>query len=440
MKQGLPPTQQRALVHAAQLRAKGKLADAEATLRKLLKSDARFQRAVHLLGLVRFERGDAVEAKKLLEKAVSLEANDVDAWRNLGNICQDSGAPERAIACFRCVLDLQPGDIAARGNLALLIQEAGNLTEAAAELRTLLKFAPGEETALRMLSRVLRSLRQYEEEVNVIRELLRRFPHDANLKTELSRSYFLWFDSVDREAEKAKVVLAEWYAFDPQDPICLHMRASFAVGDEPLRATDRYVERHFDEFAQSFDEVLTNLQYSGPTLMKQALEAAEPNPRGVHATVDLGCGTGLGGALIKPWASSLVGVDLSQKMLDLAKKRGVYNELVHEELTAFVLARPGAFDLAICMETLLYFGDWDVLFAAVARSLRPGGRFIFTAELLEDGDKEYALLTSGRYAHRQSYVCDALKKAGFVVERNEIVELRKHYGEIVKGVIATGRV
>ncbi len=439
MKQHMPPAQQRALAHAVQLRAKGKHADAEATLRKLIKADGRFQLAVHLLGLVRFEQGDAVEAKKLLEKAVSLDANDIDAWRNLGNVCQEGGAPDRAAACFRRVLELHPADIAARGNLAVLLDAAGNLTEAAAELRTLLKFVPGEEGALRLLARVLRSLRQHEEEVTVLRELFRRFPQDANQRDFVSRSYFLWFDSVDRETEKAKKVLDEWYAFDPQDPICLHMRASFAMADVPLRADDRYVERHFDEFAPSFDEVLANLEYSGPVHVKQALEAAEPDPRAVHAAVDLGCGTGLVGPLVKPWVRSLVGVDLSQQMLDLAKKRGVYDELVREEVTAFVQARPTAFELVLCTETLLYFGDLDVLFAAVARCLRPGGRFISTAELLQDGDKAYALLRSGRFAHRRSYINESLEKAGFVVERNEIIELRKHYGNMVNGVIATGR-
>lgn len=434
------PQAQRAIVQAARLRAQGKLADAESGLRKLLRTEPRSQPALHLLGLLRFERGDAAEAMKLLERATTLVPNDVDAWRNWGNVSQDSGSIGQAEICFRRVLEHQPGDIAARGNLALLLETAGKLKEAASELRTLLKFAPAEHDAKRILVRVLRSLRQHQEEVTLLRDLVLRFPQEKELATFLSRSYFLLFDSVDRDVERAKQVLAEWHAFDPHDPVCLHMLAAHAAKQAPARASDQYVERHFDEFAPSFDEVLKSLDYRGPALVREALEASAPEPQGAFNAVDLGCGTGLVGPLVKPWVRSLVGVDLSQGMLDQAKTRGVYDELRHEEITSFVNRHVGAFDLALCTETLLYFGQLTDLVAGVARALRPGGRFIATIELLDGDASDFVLHTAGRYAHSAKYMTESLVKAGFTVERSAVACVREQYGQVVTGLVVTGKI
>jgi predicted TPR repeat methyltransferase len=429
-----------ALVKAVELRAKGKLAEAESTLRQLLRADAKMQPALHLLGLIRHERGDDVDAQKLIERAVSLAPGDIDAWRNLGNICQDSGAVDRARACFRTVLQLQPNDIAARGNLVLLLEAAGQFDEAIGETRQLLHFAPNENSAMRILARLLRQTRRHEEEVVVVRELVRRFPGDDDLKKSLSRSYFLWFDSVDRDPVKAQEVLAEWNVFDPDDPIARHMLAAYRQKDAPVRAENAYVERHFDEFAATFDKVLSNLGYRTPELMHEALKLCDPEPHAIYAAADLGCGTGRVGVLVRPWARSLVGVDLSQKMLDQAKTHGIYDELVHQEITAFVDGHPGAFDLILCADTLPYFGDLSPLFAGISRALRSGGRFFCTVELLDGDAADFLLHSAGRYAHSAKYVTESLTKAGFDVERAAIEGMREQYGVTVNGLVLTARI
>lgn len=43
--------------------------------------------------------------------------------------------------------------------------------------------------------------------------------------------------------------------------------------------------------------------------------------------LDLGCGTGLIGSWFKDYARTLVGVDVSPTMLDMATKKGCYQEL-----------------------------------------------------------------------------------------------------------------
>ncbi len=423
-----------------ELQQQGQLDAAEALLREALAREPRLPGAAHALGLLRYHQGDLTEAQQLLGRAVEVEPASVDAWRNLGNLCGESGALARAEECFRRVLQLRPGDIPARGNLAMLLEQSGRAEEALRELRELVRIAPGEIGARNLLARLLRQHEQHEEEVTVARELHRLRPGDASRRA-LSRSYFLWFDSVDRDREKARQVLAEWAAFDPDDPVARHMLAAYSGNDPPPRASDGYVERHFDEFAATFDDVLGNLQYRGPELMEEALRLADPTPLARHAVADLGCGTGRCGPLVRPWARTLVGVDLSQKMLDGARKRGGYDRLVHQELTAFLQGQPGALDLVVCADTLNYFGDLGPLFAALARALSPGGRFIATVELLEaeqDGGT-FELRVSGRYGHAEGYLAGELARVGLTVEHRAVADLRMEHGRFARALVVTAR-
>lgn len=439
MKQKTSHGAQQALAKAFELRQRGDLEGAEKTLRQLLRADPRVSPAFHLLGLVRFQRGDLKEAQELVERAVKLAPNDVDAWRNLGNICVDRGSPERAEECFRVVLRLHPQDVAARGQMALILEESGRVEEAIGELRILLRMAPNELDAMRILARLLRQTKQHGEEVIVARELMRRCPHDPALKPALARSYFLWFDSVDRDKDKALSVLKEWLTFDPSDPIAQHMMAALSGDNAPPRASDQYVERHFDEFAATFDDVLDSLGYCGPKLIEDAIRAVDPEPRGAYVVADLGCGTGKSVPIVRPWARTLIGVDLSSKMLELAQRRGGYDELVHAELSVFLAGRTAALDLAICADTLIYFGELTQLFKKIAGALRPGGRFFATAELLESESTPYRLFEGGRYTHSRGYLTKTLEEAGLVVEQIASGRLRVEYGNPVNALVMTAR-
>ncbi len=257
-------------------------------------------------------------------------------------------------------------------------------------------------------------------------------------------------------------MLAEWAAFDPTDPVARHMLSAHTGEAAPPRASDGYVERHFDEFAATFDDVLGSLQYRGPELVEQALRRVDPTPKAQHRTADLGCGTGRCGPLVRPWARTLEGVDLSQKMLDQARKLGAYDRLVHEEVTAYLQHRAGALDLVVCADTLPYIGDVGPLFAALARALAPGGRFLATVELLESdgapspGDdggsarrsaelcpqtpgRTFELLVAGRYAHDEGYVTGALQGVGLTVEHCAPADLRLEHGRFARALVVTAR-
>ena len=173
-------------------------------------------------------------------------------------------------------------------------------------------------------------------------------------------------------------------------------------GDPSLpRSPDDYLIEYFDAFADGFDQQLVNqLGYDIP----QKLCTLISNHISVHQRVDvldIGCGTGLCGPLLKPLSRSLTGVDLSPKMLQRAALRKVYDRLVQQEVTSFLSDSPASADLIIATDVLIYFGDLDPLFHAIARALRPGGLFAFS---IENTGCNHALLPSGRFAHATQYV------------------------------------
>ena len=151
---------------------------------------------------------------------------------------------------------------------------------------------------------------------------------------------------------------------------------------------------------------------------------------------DLGCGTGLCAPHLRPWARRLVGVDLSAGMLAQAQRRKLYDELLQTELTAFLRAHPGRFDVLVCADTFIYIGPLHDVAAAAASALRPGACLAFSTESLPD-DAPYPLQlrASGRYAHRADHVHAACAMAGLQLAPLQPLVLRLEAGQAVAGCL-----
>jgi predicted TPR repeat methyltransferase len=155
---------------------------------------------------------------------------------------------------------------------------------------------------------------------------------------------------------------------------------------------------------------------------------------------DIGCGTGLCGPLLRPWAGRLVGCDLSGAMLERASERGAYDELHKAELTAFLRERPDEFDLVVSADTLNYFGELREVAHAVHGALRAGGIVVFTLEALPAGaDGPYQLQDNGRYAHDGAQARRVFEAAGLQVEALVEAVLREEQQVPVQGWLIVAR-
>jgi len=230
-----------------------------------------------------------------------------------------------------------------------------------------------------------------------------------------------------------------WYkrylSYEPNEPEALHMLAALGEGRAPLRASDDYVKAHFDRFAEDFDkQLLEELDYKAPDILVNTLQTQVGSPTGLLSILDAGCGTGLCGPKLKPYAARLDGVDISREMLSFSRKLEVYDNLFEEELTRHFETTEAQYDVVIAADTLCYFGDLALLFKLVGRILREKGIFLFSVEADEIG-ADFSLTQSGRYTHARNYITTVANSVNLrnISVRSET--LRTEYGEAVIGDI-----
>jgi predicted TPR repeat methyltransferase len=197
----------------------------------------------------------------------------------------------------------------------------------------------------------------------------------------------------------------------------------------------------FERYAASFDSHLDRLGYRAPQLLTAAVARIIGATRGALDILDAGCGTGLCGPLLRPFARRLEGVDLAEAMLAKARERDVYDALAAGELTAFIAARKDAYDLILSADTLVYFGDLGAVTEAAAGALRDDGIIAFSLERLADegAGPGYRLQEHGRYSHAESYVRRVLAAAGFTPIAIEPATPRNEGGSPVAGLLVVAR-
>jgi len=433
-KQGKPPLAKAGLAFAVQAMRTGQGALAESTCRSLLVMNRKDADALLLLGTLLGRRGASAEAAEVLEEAVAAAPRSTRILVGTGVQLMES-APERAETLLRQAIEIAPRTVAARGYLATLLDKSGRFEEADEQLRRLLADAPEDISALYLHGSVLRSRKAYHDEVPVLQKLTKLVPQDATLRPILERAFFLWAKSVQSSPEEELQVVEAWLRFDPFEVRAVQRRAELTGQPVPERASPEYLRAHFDEFAPSFDDALTGLGYRGPELVVELLRELAPAATGALDVVDVGCGTGRIAPLIAPWKRRLVGLDLAPKMLTIARSRGIYDDLHEVDVVEFLEQHGAEYDIATCVDTLIYFGSIDAPLRAAFNALRPGGFILGTTEVLEDGRGNFHLHDGARYSHSKGYLRHALEQAGFRLHTAKDVTLRTE-GEVpVRGEV-----
>src|SRR4029079_16646340 len=151
--------------------------------------------------------------------------------------------------------------------------------------------------------------------------------------------------------------------------------------------------------------------YRAPELVPGAGRPADGDEFRLGSVLDVGCGTGLGGAAFRPYCDWLVGIDMSRVMVEQARAKWLYDRLEVAALMAFLAAETGAqHHLALAADVFVYCSDLAPIAAAVARVPAPGGLFAFTVETHDEpGVKLQGTL---RYAHGAAHVRAAIEAAG----------------------------
>jgi predicted TPR repeat methyltransferase len=403
--------------------------------RRILEVAPDYADALHFSGVLAHQEGRSEEAVALIQRSLELEPDRADWHSNLAIVLRDRLDLDGASAACRRAIALDPNHPNAHNNLGVILRAQGHLVEAEASYREAVRVNPDNSDAYTNLGILLNAQKRTHEAVVCFCKVITFRPKHPEARRLLALAHCTL-----GEIDEAIGIFEEWLKEEPNHPIALHMLAACSGRDVPERASDGFIEQTFDSFAGSFDSKLEKLLYRAPMLVSGMLEDS-----GVEATknldiLDAGCGTGLCGPLVAPYARRLVGVDLSVRMLAQAKARNVYDELFKVELTAYLRDCPAAFDVIVSADTLVYFGPLEPVVGAAANALRPGGRLIFTVEeSFEDrAGTGYGISLHGRYCHMRGYVEQVLSEANL---EPDIVpaQLRLEAGEPVQGLVVCAR-
>jgi tetratricopeptide (TPR) repeat protein/SAM-dependent methyltransferase len=136
--QSTPATIQTAMMH----HQSGRLPQAEACCRQILKITPNHPDALHLLGLIAYQVGKNEIAVELINRAINIKSSNSDYHLNLGNALQAQGKLDEAVAAYHKALWIEPDFAEALSNLGTVLQQQGSLDSAVATYRKALAFRP----------------------------------------------------------------------------------------------------------------------------------------------------------------------------------------------------------------------------------------------------------------------------------------------------------
>lgn len=326
--------------------------------------EARFEQAkrAFFAGLSCQQAGDFDGAEVHYRESLRWVPRRASTLINLAFVQLRLGQAGDALASAGEALASEPDSVDALLHRATARARLGRLPEALADVERLLALQPAHAAAWGLRGGVLRELQRLDEAALAFEEALR-----LGADVELNAFYL----------------------------------AAVRRDRSPPAPPAAYVQGLFDAYADDFDRHLVEeLRYEGHRRLIDVLARVAPGPH--ISALDLGCGTGLCGPLLRPMTGRLTGVDLSAPMLDKARALGVYDRLVQGDAAGFLRDDGSVYDLLVAADVFIYLGSLEPLFAAADIAMTHG-TMCFSVELCDD-DADFLLQPSLRYAHSRAYL------------------------------------
>jgi len=177
----------------------------------------------------------------------------------------------------------------------------------------------------------------------------------------------------------------------------------------------------YRELAETYDEAAVAIGWKGPLLVFGLMSGCI---RPGQTVLDIGIGTGLGSEPFFRAGLRITGMDVSDTMLAVCRKKGIAEHLVCHDLTHFPYPfADGSFDHVISTGVFHFFPDLDLIFHEVARILPDGGGFAFVtgnrspeepAEIIAGPEQTGTDDSVTMYLHTPGQITRWLERNGFL--------------------------
>jgi predicted TPR repeat methyltransferase len=366
-----------------------------------------------------------------LEKVLDRIPGHLDALNNLGALLLKNNQHEHALQCFSSVLAANPEHLEARNNLAAILLQLGHYSLAAKHYFYLLDKTPNDINTLYNSGIALLELENFEDAILVFEKVLILKPDYVDAIGNIGIA-FLKLNNPEKAKEYFEKVLTK----NPDHKEIRYLYSAITHQDIPAKPPTEYIENLFDHYAAHYEQHLTDtLHYHTPEALFNLLQTyIHFLPDHEWRILDLGCGTGLSGVPFTKISKTLVGIDLSAKMLNLAKHKAIYNNLIQEDILQFLTQNTDLYNLLLASDTFNYFGDLNLLLSRCHKALDTKGFLLFSLELLYDSEP-WTLKPHGRYLHSKNYIEEIAKENHFKIIAIENTALRVQNHNPVKGLL-----
>ncbi|MDM0111316.1 tetratricopeptide repeat protein [Variovorax sp. J22R133] len=348
------------------------------------------------LAAVRVRLSRPTDVLVTTQQLLRIEPKNPDAWFHRAEALAQLDRHDDALEAFRLAGQFNPGVAMPWYRHGQILQSLGRDSEALTSYEHAVTADPGFAPAWTNKGNILREMSRLPEAAQAFRQAI------ANGSTDELHAYYL--ASVSGDA-----------------------RAATAPGE--------YVESLFDAYADDFDHhVVDVLGYRAHEVLAREVVRLSAGRR-YHSALDLGCGTGLCGALLKDSTDRLIGVDLSSQMLAKAQATGRYEQLVHADIDGYLQTLTTRHDLVVAADVFIYVGELMSVFEGIGRVVEAGGMFAFSVEVLPpEEDEDFALQPSLRFAHTERYARALASANGFEVIETLRAPLRHDQRQAIEGL------
>lgn len=373
------------------------------------------------IGVLDLEANRLPAAEQAFQAVLLRDGHHLQALTNLGVIALKNQQKQQAIDYFSKVIALDNDHHEARHNLAATFIHHDRFENALMHYDILLKKEPNNSEYLYNSGVAQMALGHLNEAINHFEQLIHLDEHHFSALNNLAAIYIRLEDRV-----KARELLKRAIAANPDDKSSQHMLHALSGSHLQAETCPDYAANLFNNYALYYDQHLQkHLHYTLPNHIVRLIdELAIPT---VNDALDLGCGTGLTGQVLRDHVVKLHGVDIANKMLQLAEEKGIYDQLIEKEALTFLQQTSHSYGFIVAADVLPYFGELSALFHAVAKRLNPKGYFIFTTEI--SANHPWQLNPSGRFCHHIDYLRQLATQHGLQLCHEEQIIARQQDGK-----------
>ena len=410
------------------------------------------------LGLLFLKQGEWQAAEMQFNNVIALDSEYATAYFYLGTLYLEMNRLEESETAFRTLLGHMPEHVEGWVNRGVVALKQKNQQMALDYFTQALVLDNNHREARNNMAATLIHFDRYEAALHCYQELLKDEPNNLEYlynsgvaemglgQLAIARQLFQQVLSSDKahfgalsnlaaihlrtgDREAASALLARALEIHPHDPATQFMFQALRGERKTQHACPEYVQDLFNHYALYYDAHMERvLEYAVPKRLWELFHQA--SIQSFVRALDLGCGTGLTGMILRPLSQHLTGVDLAAKMLAIAREKNIYDALIEAELLGFMRQTSECYDCIVAADVLPYLSDLSPLFEALSLRLSPGGVFWFTTEI--SVDDPWALQATMRFCHHPDYIVNLCQQYGFKLSHQETLVARKQDAQDLK--------